>query len=161
MKKVFITIVVFLGFTLTSCFDEKIPAEYYIFVKSSHSENPVEIKYETDNIKKKKQYEVEKFQSSIFYKHVNCVYHLKHPVREYEVSILNNTGSTLQLYARWDWGEIDIDYKSVDLESVWKGNGLISVDSVFNYLKRTNDKGYFEIPPTNGKYFTIQMSEVF
>ena len=167
MKKVPIFIV--LALILTSCFDEKLKRDYYIFVKSSPSENStIVIKYELDNIKKKK-FGMQNLPSGIFCKHVqDYVYHLKHPVHDCEISLLNETGEMLQLYATWDNGELIIDGRFVDLKTVWlyaeRGEvieGLISVDSVFNYLKNTNNKGYFEIPSNSkGEYFTFQMSEL-
>jgi len=166
MKKVPIFIV--LALVLTSCFDEKAKIDYYIFSKSSHSEKPIVIKYEMDNIKKKR-YEIQNLSSGISFLEVrDYVFHRKHNVYDCEISLLNETGETLQLYAMWGMREFSIDGRFVDLKTVWlyaeRGEvieGLISVDSVFNYLKNTNNKGYFEIPSNSkGEYFTFQMSEL-
>jgi len=164
MKKIPIFIV--LALILTSCLDEKLKHDYYLFAKSSTSENPIVIKYDMDNLKKK-QYKMQNLESGISFLEVrDFIYHLKHPEPNCEISLLNNTGGTLQIYGRWDDAVLSIGDKFVDLKAVWlyaqRGEvieGLISVDSVFNYLKSTNNKGYFEIP-SNGEYFTFKMPDL-
>ena len=157
-----------LALTLASCLDEKMKVPYYLFAKSSSPNGNISVKYDLDNIKKKR-YAMQNLPSGILYLEVrNFVYHLKKPVFDCEVSILNNTGETLQLYATRNDVGLNIDDKFVDLRSVWlyaqRGEvieGLISVDSVFRYLKNTNNKGYFEIPSnSNGEFFTFQMPDL-
>lgn len=151
---------------MTSCLDEKLKLEYFIFVKSSSSENPIIIKCGMDNTTKE-DYTIKNLQSGYSYVKVSdYTYHLKHPVYDCEISVLNETDSTLQLYAMWENSDLSINGKYVDLKDIWAHaesgenvDGIITVDSVFNYLKNTNDKRYFEIPPAIGKYYTFQMSD--
>ncbi len=154
MKKV----VIFTVFAclLVSCY-KIVPHKYFIFVQSAQTGN-ITIEYALNNNGKSSKRSLPNGIASIYVEAFECDLTKK---RDCPVSVLNETDSVCRIYASLT-DILEIDNTQIDLVNIWhhaqKGEtiGNIGVDSIFRYLKNSNNKNYYEVEPSNS-YFTFQM----